>query len=139
MQSASSRISLLSELAELASQRYHYILANQGWTTLIVGDSPPLQRKPLEEDRLKDCHLAPLRRYSFDENYIVLDATCPSAYSWSRSESILYAVWSDDFGKLLLHEEYVIRRVRELGHQWVIKTQDELIENERLEAVYGRS
>ena len=161
VQRANSRASLLSELAELASQQHHYTHTNQGWATLIVGDSPALQRQLLNEDRLKDCHLAPLRRYSSDENQIDLDvtweqfallasaagytaeqifsATLPNQYSWSGSESQLYAVWSDDFGKLLSHREHVIRQVGELGRQWAIKTRDELVEEERLDAVYGRS
>ncbi|MXY08376.1 MAG: hypothetical protein F4Y61_06980 [Rhodothermaceae bacterium] len=161
VQNANSRASLLSELAELASQQYHYEHTNQGWATLIVGDSRELQRQLLKDDRLRDCHLAPLRRYVSDENHIDLDAiweqfallafgegytaeqiftaTLPNAYSSSGSESALYSVWSDDFEKLLSHEEYVIQQVGELGHQWTKKERDKLAEEERLEATYGRS
>ncbi|MXW33862.1 MAG: hypothetical protein F4100_11210 [Rhodothermaceae bacterium] len=160
VQNASSRASLLSELAKLAAQQYHYIHTNQGWATLIVGNCQALQHQLLEDNRLKDCHLSPLRRYPSDENHIVLDtaweqfallafeadytaeqifsATLPTLYSSSGSESALYAVWSDDFGKLLSHEEHVIRQVGELGYQWAIETRDKVAEEEHLDAVYGR-
>ncbi|MYF64090.1 MAG: hypothetical protein F4183_06320 [Rhodothermaceae bacterium] len=161
VQNANSRALLLSKLAELASQQYHYIHTSQGWATLIVGDSLELQCQLLKDDRLEDCHLAPLRRYPSNENHIDLDATWeqfallafesdytaeqiflathPKQYSSSGSESALYAVWSDDFEKLLSHEEHVIRQVGQLGNQWAIRTRDRLVEEERFEAVYGRS
>ncbi len=159
-QNANSRTFLLSNLAELASRQQHCRLTYRHWTTLIVGDSPILQRQLLEDDRLNEYQLAPLRRYPLDENHIVLDttweqfvllareagytaeqifsATRPDEYSLSGLESALYAFWSDDFEKLLSHDDPVIRRVGELGHRWAIETRERLVEEERLEAVYGR-
>ncbi len=159
-QNANSRAFLLSNLAELATWQQGYRIAYQDWTTLIVEDSRELQHQLLEDYRLEDYHLAPLRRYPLDKKHIVLDATWeqfallafgagytaeqifsatrPNLYTWFESESALYAVWLDDFGKLLSHEEHVIRQVGELGRQWAIETRDKLVEKEHLEAVYGR-
>ena len=156
VQNASSRALLLSRLAEHTTRQERYRLRYREWTTLIVGDSPALQRQLLEDARLKDYHLAPLRRHALEENHLVLDscwmrfallafetghtakqifrATCPDQY-FPRSD--LYAVWADDFGNLLSHEEHVIRQVGEMGHQWAIEAQEKSIEEERSEAVYG--
>ena len=157
---ASSRALLLSNLAELASRQQYYSHTYRDWTTLIVGDSPALQRQLLEDERLQEYHLAPLRRNPLEENHIVLDgsweqlallafevgytakqifdATRPNEYSWSGLKSALYTVWSDDFGKLLSHDNPVIRSVAEQGHRWAIEARNKLVEKERLEAVYGR-
>ncbi|MCY3628578.1 MAG: hypothetical protein OXI05_06795, partial [Bacteroidota bacterium] len=149
----------LSELAKLTSKQ-HYLPAYRGWATLIVGDSPALQHQLLKDDRLGDCHLAPLRRYPQKEKHIILDniweqfvliafgedytveeifsASYPEQNFWSGPRSAYHAVWADDFEKLLSHEERVIREVGELGHQRAIETRDKLVEEEHMEAVYGR-
>lgn len=161
VQNISSRASLLSKLAELASQQQSYKPSYQDWTALIVQDSPVLYRQLLEEPGLKDYHLAPLGKYFFEEDYhIPLDSTwekfallaheigytpkqifsasLPRQYSTSGPESALYEIWANDFQKLLSHDDQIIREIGELGYQWAIEARDRLTKEERLEAVYGR-
>lgn len=159
-QSIDSRVSLLSKLAELAFEQQYYILYYEDCIPLVIGDSPALQRQLLEEPRLKDYHLAPLRRYPQKRRHIVFDspweqfallahetgytaeqiffATRPERYSWSEPKSALYAIWANDFQKLSSHDIQVIQQIGELGYQWAIDAREKLIKEEHLEAVYGR-
>ena len=78
---------------------------------------------------------------AFGEDYTVeeiFSASYPEQNFWSGPRSAYHAVWADDFEKLLSHEERVIREVGELGHQRAIETRDKLVEEEHMEAVYGR-
>ncbi len=160
VQNANSQTSLLSKLAEHTTRQQQSILWYRDLTALIVGDIPALQRQLLEDVRLKEYHLAPLRRHTREGKHLVFDsswerfallafeagytaeqifaATCPRLFSWSGPLSALYAIWADDFKELFLHEKHVIRQVGELGRQWAIETRESLVEEERLESVLGR-
>lgn len=159
-QSIESRVLLLLKLAELASEQQSYTLYYQDCVTLVIGNSPALQRQLLEEPRLEDYHLAPLRRHPQKRRHLVFDspweqfvllahetgytveqiffATRPEQYSWVEPKSALYAIWASDFQKLLSHDIQVIQQIGELGYRWAIDARDELIQEEHLEAVYGR-
>ena len=159
-QSIESRALLLLKLAELASEQQSYTLYYQDCITLVIGNSPALQRQLLEEPRLEDYHLAPLRRHPQKRRHLVFDspweqfallahetgytaeqiffATRPEQYSWVEPKSALYAIWTNDFQKLLSHDNQIIQQIGELGYQWAIDARDELIKEEHLEAVYGR-
>lgn len=159
-QSFDSRALLLSKLGELSSEQQSFTLFYQDCITLVIGDSPALQRQLLEDPKLKGYHLAPLRRYLQKRRHIVFDrsweqfallahetgytaeqvffASLPRHYAYIVPESTLHAIWVDDFAKLLSHENDIIRQIGELGYHWATKTRDTLIKKEHLEAVYGR-
>ncbi len=57
---------------------------------------------------------------------------------WSGSESDMWNGWVEKFAELCSHEDDGVRAVAEIGRAYAQRRREEALEEERLEAIYGR-
>lgn len=130
----------------------------------LIGDNLDLYQALLSSNELKQFHLSPLARASDDEwcrnskaeldniwiemaklalqsGYTTLEvvrAVHGGMYFWSGDESDMWNFWGNQFDKLCLNDDELIRQVGAVGRKLAEEHKHVALNQERHEAVYGR-
>jgi hypothetical protein len=119
---------------------------------LLVGDDLDLYRRFLADSELTRVHLWPLNGHpvglwpekaklalaaGFSANEVAY-AAYGDLLSW-EVESLMWQEWAEQFAKLCSHEDTGVRAAAEVGREHAQKRREKALEEERLEAIYGRA